>query len=201
MRTPTLGLIVVFGLGAAACRPDVAYGTYECGPEVACPEGQQCDETSDLCVAPPNAKGFTCPDGDLEPDNDITTAQPVGTLTCVSTARQLKSCLENGDGLDLYKFAVPDGCASSAVTAVLASSIAYEELKVTLTAADGTTVIAADTECASPSPNDARVTRCISAPVAASTSYVLRVEPTGSGACGGACAFNRYSLTVQLGTH
>lgn len=197
MRTPALLLAVL----AAACRPDVAYGTYECGPEVACPEGQQCDEATDLCVAPANAGPFTCPDGDPEPDNDASTAQPVGALTCVSTARQLKSCLEGGDKLDMYSFAVPAGCATSALTAVLDSSIAYEELKVTLTGPDGTTVIAADRDCASPSPKDSRVTRCITAPVTAGAGYILRVEPTGSGDCGGTCAFNRYALTVQLGTH
>ena len=197
MRVPCVAMLLL----AAGCRPEVAYGTYECGPEAFCPEDQRCNETTDICVAPANVEPFTCPAGDPEPDNDVATAQPVGTLTCVSTPRQLLSCLAAGDALDLYSFAVPAGCASVAVTAVLDSPIAYAELKLTLVAADGTTVVATDGECAAPSANAAHVTRCLSAVVAASTNYLLRVEPTGSGDCGGACGFNRYALTVQLGAH
>jgi hypothetical protein len=83
--------------------------------------------------------------------------------------------------------------------ATLTYELAYEELRITLTGSDGTTVIATGAPCSSGGPpDDGVLATCVSAPLVDATTYILRIEPTGSGDCGGACAFNRYGLSVQL---
>ena len=193
-----LVLASVFGL--AACHPEIATGTYACGPETSCPEGQACDQTTDLCVNLGSEHAFACGGDDREPDNDLATATVISGLTCVSTAHLLSSCIENMDTLDLATFATPAGCTASAVSVVLDFPDAYEPLQVSLTAADGTTVVATDAPCKSDMADDGRTSRCLVAPVDSTTTYALRVEPTGEGDCGGACAYNRYRLSVQLTT-
>jgi hypothetical protein len=187
-------------LSSAACRPDIGFGAYACGPNATCPTDQKCDEAMDLCVDPPTAESFVC-DGaeEMEPDDNLLDATVIGGLTCVSSPVTFAACLGSGDALDLFTFSTPSTCTTVSLEATLTYKSAYEELTVTLVGSDGTTVVANDVACPSGGPTDDGVlAHCVTAPLAGGSAYALRVETTGSGDCGGQCPFNRYNLTVQL---
>jgi hypothetical protein len=42
--------------------------------------------------------------------------------------------------------------------------------------------------------------RCVDFTLTPGTKYAVKVLPTGEGNCNGACAHNRYTLSVQLAT-
>ncbi|HEX5059005.1 MAG TPA: hypothetical protein VFV99_06575, partial [Kofleriaceae bacterium] len=67
----------------AACTPDVVSGSYLCGPDELCPDGQKCNGTedkttglaADSCVIPSLARPFACtPKVDVEPDDSMAQA-------------------------------------------------------------------------------------------------------------------------------
>ena len=41
-----------------ACTPTITPGSYLCGPEQLCPEGQACNGPDNVCVRAPNAQPF-----------------------------------------------------------------------------------------------------------------------------------------------
>lgn len=185
---------------AAGCSPDIVPGAYLCGPEQACPDDLVCNGEDNLCVAPGGALPFACGNvTEVEPNDGVAAAQPITNLGCASPLVQVKGCTPLGDVEDFYQFDVPANCGATIASIRLSSPIAYEELALRL---DGATSIEGDAAMCGvdPAPDDGAVQRCLSQPVTAGRHYTLRVARSGSGDCDGQCAYNRYTLTVQLGT-
>lgn len=188
-------------LALAACSPEIATGSYLCGPEEKCPPGEACDGISDSCVLESGAMPFACEMGTEFPGDDTSmTAQQVPALACVSPPYHRAECMPVGDAADWFAFATPSTCTSVEVQARIAFPVAYEGLALELWDLSTNMPIGTDVPCADTVGDPAHVERCINLTIPPGGSYGLLVKPTGQGTCGGACAYNRYDLTVQLAT-
>jgi hypothetical protein len=182
----------------SACSPDIVQGAYLCGPEQSCPDGQACNGEDNLCVLPGGAKPFACGDKitEVEPNNGAAAAQAVANIACVSPLIQIKGCTPAGDAEDWYAFDVPANCGATVATMRLSFPLAFEQLSVDLGGKTGS-----QAECGTTVPiDDGSDTVCLTTPVTAGQHYALRVARSGIGDCDGQCAYNRYSLSLQLGT-
>ncbi|MBL9013897.1 MAG: hypothetical protein JNL83_06965 [Myxococcales bacterium] len=182
----------------SACAPEIVQGAYLCGPEQSCPEGQACNGADNVCVLPGGVKPFECGDKitEVEPNNGASAAQTIANLACVSPLIQIKGCTPATDAEDWYAFDVPVGCGATVATVRIDFPLAFEQLSIELA---GKTGSQADCGGTAP-PDDGSDTVCLSTPVTAGQRYTLRVARSGVGDCDGECAFNRYSLSLQLGT-
>jgi hypothetical protein len=190
-----------------ACTPDVVPGAYLCGPEASCPEGQVCNGEfveeaklqSETCVLPSIARPFVClPKIDLEPDDTMEQGYFIADLGCVSNFAN-DGCMLEADSADWVTFEAPIGCTSQvAVQTRLTFPIAYEELTIELWDFAQNVRIATDGECKS-TPEGFLVRSCLDFALVPGTKYAIKVTPNGQANCGGDCAYNRYTLTVQLG--
>ncbi len=189
----------MFALALAACSPEIAPGSYYCGPEQACPEDQECDGPTNLCVLPSAAQPFACaPGAELEPNDSFANAQELATnLTCVSRVVEALGCEERNDGEDWFSFDVPGNCVAVAVDARLTFPIAFETLELELRDASGAT-LATGGACSNEAADDADDRRCLRQTVAAGGRYAVRIARSGAGTCEGACSHNRYTLNLQL---
>jgi hypothetical protein len=192
----------------AACTPDVVSGAYLCGPEATCPEGQTCNGTfdedsnllADTCVLSSVARPFVCtPKVNLEPDDTIEQGHLVENLGCVSAPFMNSDCMLDGDSADWVTFEAPSVCTAVAVEARLSFSIAYEELTIELWDFAQNVRLATDEACAS-GLDSGSIRRCLDFTLVPGTKYGIKVSPTGNTTCGGSCAYNRYTLSVQLAT-
>ena len=182
----------------SGCAPDIVQGAYFCGPEQSCPEGQACNGVDNLCMLPSGAKPFECGDKitEVEPNNGAAAAQSIANLACVSPLIQIKGCTPATDAEDWYAFDVPSGCGATVATVRLDFPLAFEQLSVELAGKTGS-----QADCAgSAPPDDGTDTVCLGAPVTAGQRYTLRIARSGVGNCDGQCGYNRYSLSLQLGT-
>jgi hypothetical protein len=185
----------------AACAPEIAPGSYLCGAEEACPAGQACDGSSDACVLASTATPFTCADGTDHPGDDTSaTARALPALPCVSSPYRESGCLPAGDAADWFAFATPAECTAVEVQARISVPIAYEGLSLQLWNLDANSEIGSDVPCPDSIDDPAHAERCITLTVNPGGHYGLVVAPSGTGTCGGACAYNRYDLSVQLAT-
>ena len=185
-------------LFVSACSPDIVQGSYLCGPEQSCPDGQACNGVDNICVLPSGALPFACGDKitEVEPNNGATAAQPITNLECVSPLVQIKGCTPANDAEDWYAFDVPATCGATVASVRLSFPLAFEQLSVDLAGKSGT-----QADCGTTVGTDDGVdTLCLSTPVTAGQHYTLRIARSGIGDCGGQCAYNRYSLSLQLGT-
>ena len=202
MRASSLSISIVcavFG-GALGCTPDIGSGSYLCGPENECPEGQSCDGVDGTCVFTNTQRPFACePTREHEPDNTPDQAITIAGLACVSTPHIDDGCLAAADGQDWIRFRVPASCLAVQVEARVTFPVAWEPVTFELWDLTSTTLIASDAMCksAAASGEDAG---CITSPVTVDGTYGIKVRPAGGGDCGGACNYNRYQLTVQLST-
>ena len=200
MRTTLLGLGLV-ALGA--CSADIAPGSYLCGPEQICPADQACDGVSNTCVLPSQAKPFACPSAtettEVEPNNDTTSAQLVANLACASRTAEIVGCTRDLDGEDWFQFDVPAVCTTVHVQSRLTFPLAFEVLALELRGANDATVATGE-PCANAESDDGDEQRCLDQPLAPGGHYAIRIARTGAGTCSGACAYNRYTLTLQLET-
>jgi hypothetical protein len=188
-------------LMVGACSPDIAPGAYLCGAESSCPPGEACDGVTDSCVLETAAEPFTCDPGtDHVGDDTKDAANSVPQLACVSMPYSVNGCLPAGDGADWYKLTTPAGCVSVEAQIRIQYPVAYEHLTMELWNLTSNTRVGSDVDCAKSSGDPAHVDRCIKLPVDVSTDYGIVVAPSTDGACNGACAYNRYYLTVQLAT-
>lgn len=188
-------------LALGACSPDIATGAYLCGPEQGCPDGQVCNGADNTCVIPASAMAFACdPAAEThEPDQDAAHAASLGTLDCANATIVVTGCLAAGDGADWIAFVMRPECTTGSISAQVSSALAFEPVTIDLFDAAGTTKVAsADATCPSTASPDTtgEYAACLAHPLTPGTSYTLRVAPTGDATCGGACAFNRYRLTV-----
>ncbi len=180
-----------------ACTPDIVPGAYLCGPDESCPERQVCNGPDNTCVSPGGAVPFACGAGnDVEPNDGAAVAQAIPNVTCAGPLLQLKGCAAGTDTEDWYGFDVPPSCAATVASIRLSYPIAFEQLSLRLGTTEGDPV-ACGVDSA---PDDGFDQHCVTQNVTAGTHYTLRVARTGAGNCEGACAYNRYTLTLQLGT-
>ena len=184
-----------------ACTPEFVSGAYLCGPEESCPDGQQCNPATGLCVGPSSVQPFKCDEvqTEVEPNNSQAGAQVIQALDCGSSLSEIRGCTPAGDADDWFVFDVPASCPASVAHVLLSSSIAFQTLGVTLSGPTGT-FEASETACESSFPDDGAVQVCIDQAVTPGTTSALRVHPAGPN-CEGGCPYNRYSLHVRLGTN
>jgi len=192
-----LWLAVVLG----ACAPEVTTGSYLCGAEESCPPDQACDGVTDTCVLTAMAEPFACADG-TEHAGDDTSAQarPVPMLACVSPPYRETGCLPLSDGADWYKLTPPATCTAVAVQARIVYPISYEGLALELWDLGMNSPVGTDVACPDSIGDPAHAERCITLTINPGVNYGLVVKPNGNGTCDGACAYNRYDLSVQLAT-
>lgn len=185
-------------LFAAACNPDIAPGTYLCGPEELCPEGLACNGPDNVCVAPSKQQAFECEKNtDVPGDDAPATAQDLGELACISLVRETRGCLPEGDTSDFFTFKVADGCTGVHVLASVVYPVAFQSLTFQLGKL-GESPVTMETPCgANRATSEGDAVTCLDAPVSPGT-YALGVIPDGTGTCGGTCKFNRYGLAVQV---
>lgn len=185
----------------AACSPTITPGSYLCGPQEACPSGQVCDGVTDSCVLKGTEVPFMCEAGtDVPGDDTAAMARQVPQLQCVSPPFTAGGCLPVGDAQDWFKLSTPSVCSTVEIQARITYPVAYEKLSLELWDLGTNAPVGTDTPCAQSANDPAHVERCITLPATPGTDYglVIKAEPDGN--CGGACAYNRYDLTVQLAT-
>ncbi len=195
-------------LTVAACTPEVVSGSYMCGPDRTCPEGQTCngefDEAAGLqqetCVLESLARPFSCvPKIDLEPDDTMDQAFLIENLGCVSAPFVNDGCMLDAETADWVTFVAPSSCVAVAVEARLTYPIAYEDLGLELWDVTANVKLTTDEACKS-NLDTGRERRCLDYTLVPGTKYAVKVTPTGNGTCDASCAYNRYTLTVQLAT-
>ena len=192
----------------AACTPDVVSGAYLCGPEASCPEGQKCNGTfdedsglqADTCVLSSLAQPFVCtPKINVEPDDTMEQGFLIKDLGCVSAPFINDGCMLEGENADWVTFAAPSVCTAVAVQARLSFSLAYQELSIELWDFAQNVRLATDGDCKS-GLDTGSIRRCLDFTLVPGTKYGIKVAPKGNATCAGACAYNRYTLSVQLAT-
>lgn len=201
--------LLAIALAAAACTPDVVPGSYLCGPDQACPEGQVCNGTedkdadliADTCVLPPVARPFACtPSANSEPDDTMATGYGVMVpKSCVGTVDLMQGCMAAGDAADWVTFVAPATCTALQVQARLEFPIANEDLTIELWDADTNAMVSGDAACKQ-GVDGTTVRRCLDSVLVPGKTYGVQVKPTGEGNCGGDCGYNRYDLTLLFGT-
>lgn len=191
-------------LGAVGCSPTITPGSYLCGPEMLCPEGQQCNGADNVCVEPRNAVPFTCgrDHDDLPGDDTPASGTPLGELGCVSNQRVMNGCLVDGDPGDFVQFDVPSVCTSVGVSATVVYPIAFVPLSLVF-AKGSETPTRSEIEC----PESVQLfegedIRCLEVTLEPGAHYAIGVVPddAADADCDGACRANRYQLRVGLET-
>ena len=182
----------------AACSPDVVSGSYRCGIDQSCPPDEACDGSADTCVLISEATPFSCMDT-TAPDDDPAHATAISGLQCISAPFSTSACILLGDPADWYSVAPPSDCTAVAISAKLEFPIANERLTLELWDLGSMTMLGADIACP-PGGDSAHEHRCLTMTVTPGGAYGIAVKPTGQNNCGGSCNYNRYDLSIQLGT-
>jgi len=188
--------LVVAAVALAGCEPDIVGGAYYCGPERACPPDLRCDEATAVCRYPREVEAFTCPDGTNahEPDDTVAAAFDLGTAGCGVGSVAADGCIDNAPDLDHWTIHTPEGCGST-VHVTAAAPLAFAPVSLEVLAADGTQLVEG-TVC--DDLDDAgQVRRCADLDLPGGSTAVLRLGLLGGEDCDGACAYNRYHLSVN----
>jgi hypothetical protein len=189
-------------VATAACAPEIIPGSYVCGPEQACPEGQACNGPDNICVLPSAVQPFACGDlTELEPNDAFASAQRLlgANTSCVTPTVEVIGCLQDADGDDWFQLASPGNCTRVGVEARIAFPVAFEGLALTLHDPTGA-MVAAATACGPLDPEQGSADLCLDAAMTPGATYGLHVARSGEGTCGGQCTYNRYSLLLLLET-
>lgn len=189
-----LGLVAA-ALAAAGCEPDIAAGVYYCGPEQACPDGLRCDGATALCAYPETAGPFTCAAGsnDAEPDDTPAEALDLGDGGCGGASASRLGCVDNAADVDLAT--ITTGACAGPLRASVRFPLAFAPLTVELLTPAGDLLAAG--EVCDDLDESGQVKVCVEAVVDDATAYQVRVRLADDAPdCGGACAFNRYQLSV-----
>ena len=202
-------LLFIIPLAAAACTPDIVPGSYLCGPDQACPEGQVCNGTedkmtglvADTCMLPGVAQPFACtPKTASEPDDTMATGYTVPVpMSCIGTVDLGQGCMAAADTADWVTFVAPSICTALQVQVRLDFALANEDLTVELWDADANMKLSGDGECKQ-GLDASSVSRCLDSVLVPGKKYGVQVKPTGEGSCGGDCAYNRYLVKLTFGT-
>lgn len=189
---------VLLVAGLAACTPEIVSGSYRCGPNASCPEDQTCNGPDNICVSAA-AEPFVCvPERLSEPDDTMDKAFPLGTMDCMSVASILDSCMDEGDSADWVSFSTLSICNDISADVRVTFPIAFQELGLELWNVDAGERVATDVPCEVSGDTGGDVLRCLKASLSPGTNYAVQILPTGEGACDGRCAYNRYTLRMQI---
>ena len=196
----TILLIAVLA-SVAACSPDIASGSYLCGPEGDCPEGQACNGDDNICVLAGAAKPFSCTAKmPTEPDDTAAQGFVLPNMTCVSVPFVNQNCMLQGDTEDWVAVSGSDGVHGSPGDQ---RASRFRSRSSGSASSSGTST----RWRRSPRTRRARRKARQATRSAASTSrstrgvnYGIKTHPAGDGTCDGQCAYNRYTLSVQLAT-
>lgn len=184
-------------LAVAACTPEIVSGSYLCGPNASCPDDQACNGPDNVCVTA-SAQPFSCePELMTEPDDTTDKAFSLGQLDCVSVASVLDSCMDENEAADWVAFSTRESCVGLTADVRITFPTAFEELGLELWDLDANERVAVDLPCTF-SGDSGEELRCLKAPLVSGARYAVQVLPTGDGACEGRCAYNRYTLRMQL---
>jgi hypothetical protein len=193
--------LLLLALLAAACSPDIARGSYFCGPERFCPPDMECDDPTYTCDSASQAQRFSCPAGTevLEPDDSAEQALEAGELACgVSVATDHFGCVATGEDEDYIGFEVPTECVGEAphLEVALRFPIAFVPLAVDLLDESGALIV--EGELCTQSGNQTGTDRvCIDRPLAPGR-YFLRIRALPGGPdCDGDCSYNEYTIDVS----
>jgi hypothetical protein len=189
-------LVLAALLAVAACKPDITAGTYYCGDEESCPADLRCDGPTAECVYPQDVEVFTCPDGTnaAEPDDAVADALDIGDAGCGGVPFNDNGCIDNSVDVDHIVLTTPASCDGT-LDIRLRFPLAFVPLALDLLAPDGTVVQAG--EITEDSDTTAQVTVSLRATVGPGEQYILRIRAAPDAPdCDGACAYNRYSLSV-----
>jgi hypothetical protein len=202
-RVLTLGLSLggAFGL-TPGCTPEIVSGAYECGPDQACPNDLVCSPVESVCVTRGTEVPFACPSAELvhEPDDTQAAAFSFGVIDCASSPTTIAGCVAAMSDQDWVSFGVKANCpTTTAVSLRLGFPVGEAPLAMTLVDGAGAP-LATDVACADATPSAGADARCLTLPVAAGATYGVRIGVADHDTCGGACAYNRYALSVQLRT-
>lgn len=183
----------------AACSAEIAPETYFCGPEQLCPEGLACNGVDNICTVPSSAQPFDCDIPDRTGDDEPAMGLQLTDLACVSGVRELRACLFENDPGDWFQFDVPDNCTAVQIEARLSFATAFEPVAIELST-DGGVPNRVDTACAVESFDAGESTRCFEMTVSNGSRQAIGLVHAGELDCGGECAHNRYTLSLQLST-
>jgi len=193
---------VVLAVVLAGCAPDIAPGSYLCGPEQLCPEGQACNGPDNVCVNEAAVLPFECgmTYADVAGDDTPATGQVQGELPCVSPVRAVHGCLPASDPADFYQFTTPAACVAVEVTATLEYPLAFASLGIQFST-NGAPATAVEMPCpATRTPAEGHANRCFEMTLAPGMAYAIGVNRDDTADCDGACAYNRYLLDFALAT-
>lgn len=185
----------------AACSPEIAPGSYLCGPDGLCPEGQACNGPDNVCVAASQAQPFTC-DPAIDPagDDQPATGAVLPAMLCVSVPLDRHGCMTAADAADFFQFDVPSTCGGVKVEASLVYPIAFQPLGLELSTG-GAAATRAETACpASMTAVEGSEIVCASQTLAAGGHYAFGIVKDGAPSCDGACEHNRYTFRIRLAT-
>jgi len=169
----------------AACTPQIEGGSYYCGPDESCPPDERCDGATNLCVVPSDVTAFACADVPTLPV--ITSCTPAKTET--------HGCVWTADGHTQVTLAMPADCGPR-VEAQLIFPIAFMPLQTTVRGAGGAAVA---TSSACSAPHGGVTASCVAFDGMPGQTYTLDIASAPGGpTCDGACAFNRFALTVSI---
>ncbi len=193
MRVAVLSSVLL-----AACTPEIATGSYFCGPDSTCPEGQACNPADHTCTLAGIRKPFECEaDLDAEPDDSPALGYTLGILECTMLPVVIAGCMFIDDPADWVRLPIPADCGTVEIDARISYPVAFQQLGLSLIDTTSGVELATDEECVFQSESGDDL-RCLAASLTGGVTYAIGVSPTGDGDCDGDCAFNRYTLRAQL---
>ena len=123
----------------------------------------------------------------------------MGNLACVSQPAEVLGCTKDADGEDWFQFDAPGNCTTVAVDVRMTFPLASVE-PVLPRSSSASTSNASGGPCTTDDPDDGDEQRCLDHVLTPGGHYAVRIARTGDGACDGQCAYNRYTLSLQLKT-
>jgi hypothetical protein len=194
--------LLVLGVAAvlAGCSPDIANGTYFCGPERFCPPGQECDDNRHICDSPRLVSRFECPAGTelFEPNDTLESAEDAGDLTCGNQLfEERHGCVASAGDVDLFTFAFHGPCLGDDPHLAVRLRFPIALVPLTIELLDESGRVIGEGQLCTPSGDVTGTDRlCIDMPLE-SGQYYLRVRSAPDGPdCAGDCHHNRYTLDV-----
>jgi hypothetical protein len=183
----------------AACDPEIISGSYFCGPQMLCPEGEVCNPADGVCVRPDLAEPFQCEPGSDggEPNEDPATASGLSVAGCPAGQVERIGCLPAGIDVDWILVTSPVSCAGAPLSIDVRYSVAFAPAVVELFAADGTTVVQRATACNITGGIGDKDAVCLDTPVPADGRSLIRVSLDTELDCDGACDFMHYQVAAM----
>ena len=107
--------------------------------------------------------------------------------------------MQGSDGEDWLQLASPGNCTAVGIEARIAFPVAFEGVSLAVHDPSGATIASASA-CGPRDPEAGSIELCLATTITPGASYGVQVARSGEGTCGGACTYNRYTLTVRLAT-